>query len=345
MLEYYLADQDLYIFSLSSEGVDLQVVPGVVSKLERLLSLWRTNLDLAGQAAATPDQAHVFLPLQENGLGLLKRIYDLLIRPVSDILAEYTHLTIIPYGILHILPFHCLFDGMQFVIERFSVSYLPSASLADICHQRGQRIRQRGVSLDQSLVMGLSDKGRLSYAIQEAETVARQLQTVCALDNTATSSLLWKRGPTSPIVHIAAHGLFRLDSPNFSYIKLADRQLSTIEVFNLDLSACSLVVLSACETGRSVVGGIDEVIGLGRGFLYAGAASLLPTLWKVDDASSAELMQVFYQGLLQGYAKAVALSYAQRTFLVQARASDRPHRIHPYFWAAFHLIGDVGAIQ
>ncbi len=345
MLEYYVADQDLYIFSVSHEGIDVQVVSGVVSKLERLLSLWRTNLDLAGQAAGAPDQADAFLPLQKNGLGLLKRIYDLLLRPVSDILSECTHLTIVPYGMLHVLPFHCLFDGVQFVVERFSVSYLPSASLADICHQRGQRMRQQGAPLQRSLVLGLSDGGRLQYAAQEARTVARHLQVACALDDKATSSLLWERGPTSPIIHIAAHGLFRLDAPNFSYIKLADRQLSTIEVFNLDLSACSLVVLSACETGRSVVGGIDEVIGLGRGFLYAGAASLLPTLWKVDDASSAELMHVFYQALLQGHTKAAALSDAQRAFLRQARVSARPHRVHPYFWGAFHLIGDVGALQ
>jgi CHAT domain-containing protein len=344
MLEYYVVDQNLYIFSLSREGIDVQIVSGVISKLERLLSLWRTNLDLAGQTAGTPDQAHAFLPLQENSLGLLKRIYDLLIRPIADILIDCTHLTIIPYGMLHVLPFHCLFDGTQFLVERFSISYLPSAALMDICYQRGQRIRTRGASREQSLVLGLSDRGRLKYAVQEAETVARQLGVACALDAAATSSLLWKQGPTSPIIHIAAHGLFRLDAPNFSYIKLADRQLDTIEVFNLDLSACSLVVLSACETGRSVVGGIDEVIGLGRGFLYAGAASLLPTLWKVDDASSAELMQVFYQALLRGHPKAVALSNAQRAFLAQARASTRPYRIHPYFWAAFHLIGDVGAV-
>jgi CHAT domain-containing protein len=145
-------------------------------------------------------------------------------------------------------------------------------------------------------------------------------------------------------VHIAAHGLFRLDAPNFSHIRLADRQLSAIEVFNLDLSGCSLVALSACETGRAVVGGVDEVIGLGRGFLYAGAASLLPTLWKVDDASSAELMEMFYQALLGEYSKATALAGAQRAFLARARASGHLYRVHPYFWAAFHLIGDPGSL-
>src|SRR5260370_38582601 len=87
-----------------------------------------------------------------------------------------------------------------------------------------------------------------------------------------------KCGPGSPIVHIAAHGLSRLDAPNFSYIRLADHQLSTIEVFNLDLSSCSLVTLSACETGRATVGRVDDVIGLGGVFLYAVTPSLLPTL-------------------------------------------------------------------
>ncbi len=92
------------------------------------------------------------------------------------------------------------------------------------------------------------------------------------------------------------------------------------------------------------MGGVDEVIGLGRGFLYAGAASLLPTLWKVDDASSAELMGTFYQALLGEYSKAAALAGTQRAFIARARSSSQPYRIHPYFWAAFHLIGDPGPL-
>ncbi len=345
MLEYYLADQDLHIFLLSRNGVAVRTVQGAVPKLERLLSLWRTNLDLAAQAAGSADGVQALYGLQENSLGLLGRLYDLLLRPVADELRACEHLIVVPYGFLHYLPFHCLFDGAQFAIERLHISYLPSAALMDICRQRGQRIQAKGIALQQALVLGLSDNGRLAYAAREAEAVAYQLGTSCALDEAATASLLWSRGAQSPIVHIAAHGLFRLDAPNFSYIKLADRQLSTIEVFNLDLSACSLIVLSACETGRAVIGGVDEVMGLGRGFLYAGAASLLPTLWKVDDASSAELMTMFYQALLRGYPKAAALSGAQRAFLARARSSAQPYRIHPYFWAAFHLIGDAGPLS
>jgi CHAT domain-containing protein len=344
MLEYYLTEQDLYIFQLTRNGVDVQVVPGAVPKLERLLSLWRVNLDLAAQAAGGKDRAQAFSGLQENSLGLLQRFYDLLLNPVSNMLDACEHLIVVPYGILHYLPFHCLFDGVQFVVERLNVSYLPAAALLDICRQRGQRIADKGVNLRNSLVLGLSEGGRLAYAVQEAEAVARQLGTTCALNEAATASLLRRMGPYSPIVHIAAHGMFRLDAPNFSHIKLADSQLSTIEVFNLDLSSCSLVTLSACETGRAIVGGVDEVISLGRGFLYAGAASLLPTLWKVDDASSAELMEMFYQALLSDFSKAAALAGAQRAFLARARTSIRPYRVHPYFWAAFHLIGDPGPL-
>ncbi|MBV9230076.1 MAG: CHAT domain-containing protein, partial [Chloroflexi bacterium] len=226
ILEYYLADQDLYIFSLTRGGIDVHVVQGAQPKLERLMSFWRANLDLAAQVAGGADRGQDFAGLQENSLGLLQRLYDLLLRPVSNLLDVCQHLIVVPYGMLHYLPFHCLFDGVQYVVERLQVSYLPSAALLEVCQQRGQRIRGKGVRLNDSLVLGLSDGGRLAFAVQEAEAVARQLGTSCALDEAATASLLWNNGARSPIVHIAAHGLFRLDAPNFSHIKLADRQLS-----------------------------------------------------------------------------------------------------------------------
>lgn len=345
LLEYYLTEQDIYIFQITRKGgIDVHVVQGAVPKLERLLSLWRANLDLAAQAAGMQDRAQAISALQENSLGLLQRLYDLLLRPIASTLKACEHLIVVPYGILHYLPFHCLFDGVQFLVERLNVSYLPSAALLDICRKRGKHIKTKGVHLRDSLVLGLSDKGRLAFAVQEAEAVAKRLGVPAALNEAATTTLLAQQGPRSPIIHIAAHGLFRLDAPNFSHIKLADRQLSTIEAFNLNLPMCSLVTLSACETGRAIVGGVDEVIGLGRGFLYAGAASLLPTLWKVDDASSAELMGHFYQSLLKGQNKAAALANAQRALLERARTSIRPYRIHPYFWGAFHLIGDSGPL-
>ena len=162
MLEYYLTEKDLYIFEITRDGIDVHVEKDVVPRLERLFSLWRVNLDLAAQASGARDRAQAFSGLQENCLGLLQHLYDLLLRPVSRALESCEHLTIVPYGILHYLPFHCLFDGVQFVVERLDVSYLPSAALMEICHQRGQRAEANRIPLKKSLIMGLSD-GCLLY--------------------------------------------------------------------------------------------------------------------------------------------------------------------------------------
>jgi CHAT domain-containing protein len=340
LLEYYVADQDMYIFAVTERGIAVRVMPGALPRLEKMLALWNANIDMVSFMTGAPDSENASTALLANGLGLLQRLYALLLQPVEEYLAGCAHVTIVPYGILHYLPFHCLYDGARFLIERTQVSYLPTAVLLDICQRRGRQVQVESSRLRDALVMGLSG-GQLPYATREATAIAQRLSTSCILNEDATASCLWTKGPCSPIVHIAAHGLFRLDAPNFSYIQLADRQLSTIDVFNLDLSACSLVTLSACETGRAAIKGVDEVIGLGRGFLYAGAASLLSTLWKVDDASSAALMDGFYRELVRGTSKVQALAVAQQTWLKQTRAS---FHMHPYFWGAFHLIGDSGPV-
>src|SRR5579863_1549590 len=239
VLEYFVVGQDLYIFQLTRGGIDVHVVAGAVPKLERLYSLWHVNLDLAAQAATGPERTQAFAGLQENCVGLLYKLYTLLLQPVAHALASCEHLIVVPFGLLHYFPFHCLFDGTQYIVERVHVSYLPAASLMDMSRQRGKRIRAKKSNLSDSLVMGLSENGRLPFAVQEAVAVAQQLGTQPILDKAATASLLAQRCAGSPIVHIAAHGLFRLDAPNFSHIKLAGGLLSTIDAFNLDLSSCS----------------------------------------------------------------------------------------------------------
>src|SRR5439155_24004823 len=184
------------------DGIDVHIVKDAVPRLDRLLSLWRVNLDLAAQASGARDRAHAFAGLQENSLGLLQLLYDLLLKPISSALESCEHLTIVPYGMLHYLPFHCLFDGVQFVIERLDVSYLPAAALMEICHQRGQRAEANRIPLKKSLIMGLSDGGRLAFAVQEAKAVAQQLGASCILDQDATTTLLQEAGTNSPIVHI-----------------------------------------------------------------------------------------------------------------------------------------------
>jgi CHAT domain-containing protein len=139
------------------------------------------------------------------------------------------------------------------------------------------------------------------------------------------------------VIHLATHGEARLDNPMFAHLKLADGQLSMVDIFNLPLQG-TLVTLSACETGRSVVAGGDELIGLSRGFLYAGAKTLVQSLWRVEDGSTAGLMTEFYRGIRAGCWMGDALRDAQRAMLAT-------HGTHPFFWAPFQLIGDDGPLE
>ncbi len=144
-----------------------------------------------------------------------------------------------------------------------------------------------------------------------------------------------RRATGSRIVHVATHAVFRRDNPMFSAIQLGRGRLSLYDLYDLELDA-DLVVLSGCGTGLSAVLGADELVGLARGLLYAGARSLLLTLWDVADSSAAELMVLFYRELLTpGEAGPPRPAAALRRALRRHRESHP----RPYHWAPFVLIG------
>jgi CHAT domain-containing protein len=116
----------------------------------------------------------------------------------------------------------------------------------------------------------------------------------------------------------------------FSALKLSDAWLNFYDIFSLNLPA-ELVTLSACETGMNEVFPGDELFGLMRGFLYAGAPSLIVSLWVVNDRSTAEFMRWLYTGLSEGLSKRAALRQAQLMIKQEYR--------HPYYWAPFILMG------
>ena len=310
-----------------------------MAQLEYLLPLLHAHL----QPQGWPDVLH---PPQQLIRRLLKKLYDLLISPAIPLLPSSAgHLTIVPYGPLHQLPFHALYDGSRFLIEDYQMNYLPASSL--LVHLGMQNDKQNGdsasaeISAAHPLVLGYSDNGHLQRIHEEARTIASLLDGDCYLEKEATIVRLIQQAPSSPIIHLATHGQSRLDNPNFSYVRLADGQLNAIDAFSLDLQKCELVTLSGCETGLALSGGGDEQLGLSRAFLAAGATSLVISLWPVEDNATNELMQRFYQHLLQGESKVQALRTAQCSLLHQTESMY----VHPYFWAAFRLVGDVGPLR
>src|SRR5258708_33917764 len=171
------------------------------------------------------------------------------------------------------------------------------------------------------LVLGYSSNGSIRRAIEEAKALAALLEGRCYLEDEATIARLVNEAPGSPIIHLATHGRSRLDAPNFSSILLADGQFNAIDAFGLNLQGCELVTLSGCETGLALSGGGDEKLGLGRAFLAAGASSLGMSLWPVGDNATNELVQHFYQNLLEGVSQVQALCAPQCKLLRRTSSS------------------------
>jgi CHAT domain-containing protein len=328
LIEFFQRGSDLMRFVVDRNGVRGELIPNAMTEIERALRAFRLNL-----AAVERSGRDAGARLGERVREPLRALYDRLLAGVT-LQADLESLTVIPHGILHYVPFHALFDGDRFLIERCVVAFAPSAALLDVMRRRAGRRRRGG-----ALVLAHSAGGALPAVLAEGAIVASTLGTVAHAEESATRTVLAREGRRASLIHVAAHGQFRQDAPLFSHVQLADGPLTTADVFNLTMPA-SLVTLSACETGRSVLGGGDELVGLARAFLYAGAAGLLVSQWRVDDDSTAVLMAGFYSAQRSGprTGHAQALREAQVEFLRVARL-DGSGRDHPFYWAGFHLIG------
>jgi CHAT domain-containing protein len=253
----------------------------------------------------------------------LKELYDELVAPFQERL-KAGHLVFVPHGLLHYVPFHALFDGQGHLIDRHTVSYSPSASIYALCQTRSANVS------GQSLVLGIPDPQAPAIS-EEVQALASVLpQPKVFVGREASEEILRSKGPVSQFIHIATHGHFRQDNPMFSSIRLGNSFLSLYDLYQLKLPV-ELMTLSGCSTGLNVVAAGDELIGLARGLLHAGAQSLVLSLWDVHDRSTAEYMRAFYGFLQQGKSKAEAL----REAMLKLRASYP----HPYQWAPFILIG------
>lgn len=320
LVEYFRVRDRILVCLLGRETLEIfpitleTRVAGFLRLLQFQLSKFRLDpeyLKIFQDSLVRTTQAH------------LKELYDELIAPIAPKL-NANHLIFVPHGLLHYVPFHALFDGKQYLIDRYMVSYAPSASIFALCESRTAN------STGPSLVLGIPD--RQAPAIKDEVEALKEIlhRSEVFVGKKADAQVLRTKGPGSRMIHIATHGHFRQDNPMFSSIRLGDSFLSLYDLYNLRLPV-ELITLSGCSTGLNVVAAGDELIGLARGLLHAGAQSLVLSLWDIHDKSTSEFMQTFYRLLQQGRSKAAAL----QTAVIQLR-STYPH---PYQWAPFILVG------
>jgi CHAT domain-containing protein len=330
-LTYHIVGDEIMAFAGKGEGIrafrNLGSVAVVTELMQRLNMQWdrfRVGPEFVEQ--------HMAL-LERSAREILKHLYIVLVEPVEVFLKELEdqvsegepgRLLVVPHGLLHQTPFHALFDGERYLLERFEISYAPSARVYSLCQQRAQRVSER------ALVMSVPDP-LIPAVTEEARAVARHLPGAEVLnDGRATGLALQSASPGCHVLHLACHGLFRSDNPMFSSLRLHDGWLTAADVMQLDLAG-AIVTLSACESGRNEVIAGDELIGLTRAFLGVGASTLVVSLWVVQDETTASLMERYYERLRDEAGPAQALRAAQLAI--------KEEHSHPYYWAPFVLVG------
>ena len=333
LLAYHVIEDEILVF-VNVEGRirvvrELGTVSGVNKLLHKLDVQWERFR--AGREFAKRHGAK----MERSTRQVLAALYYELVNPLEPLLEESTlrarrgndsvpEIAIVPHGPLHRVPFHALFDGERYLIERFEIASAPSAAVYELCQERPSRDRA------EAAVFGVEDPS-IPSAAAEAHAVAEHLPGAeVRVGEEATIGALRDGASGGGALHLACHGLFRSDNPMFSALKLHDGWLTAADAMSLNLPG-ALVTLSACESGRGEVTGGDEVLGLTRAFLGAGAATLVVSLWLVQDETTAELMGSYYGRLRDGARPAEALRDAQLEL--------KERYAHPYYWAPFVLIG------
>ena len=353
MIEYYTGTDSLYIFTLTQTDFDVETVP-----LRRPLAdqIRRFRLEIRNGVGET---------VRGDFIGRASWLYQYLLKPVAKHLEGKTHLLLVPDGALTRLPFETLltdsltkdpgpsYSTLPFLIKTYHVSYIYTATMID----KERRLRPgpsrsylafAPVRFDQSPDDTLNAFLRpLQQSQREVTTIQRYVKQAATgpvhiyLGREASEARLKQVDAAQyRFVHFATHGFTNDKVPALSRLMLSpgtsrneDDVLYLGEVYNLSLNA-EVVVLSACETGLGRLVRGEGIIGLTRGFLYAGARQVLVSLWRTYDGASADLMIEYFGALLKGAAShEAALRQAKLDLIEKGRFAA------PVYWSPFILVG------
>ncbi|HEX9985009.1 MAG TPA: CHAT domain-containing tetratricopeptide repeat protein [Thermoanaerobaculia bacterium] len=332
MINYFVTPYGVHVWVIDRNETHYATLPVDKTALHRIVC-W------ADQFGPRQDARGVALPNTCGDAATADEVFEKLFAPIAKTI-KTRQLVLVPHGVLHYVPFAALQDRKtgRYLIDDYVLTYAPSASALRF-------LRAKETPVDgTALILGnpaspLPALQKLPWAEQEATAIARTLGARPQLGVNAREALLYGLGGKIDLVHLAAHGMYDAANPLFSRIALAagdshDGSLTVHEILSsVDLTGVNLVVLSACRTAVGARSGGDEVVGLTRALLYAGTPGVLSTLWNIDDAASAGLMEEFYRRLAGGSPAAEALREAQLAIKKSECFSD------PRYWAAFTLHG------
>lgn len=345
-LEYVASPKAVQLFVLTPRSAggspELKVYPIAIKPAELSERVAHFHQRLAGRH---PDYAN-----------LARELYTLLIGPAAQQLQGIRTICIVPDGFLWNLPYQALMPhDNRYLIEDYGLYYAPSLSVLLEMTKEKSKKEQREASLIAfgNPVIGKDEQRNeelcpLPEAETEVATIAKTFRpnfNKVLIGREASEKTFRVLAPTYSTVHVATHGVFDNRHPLYSHLLLTKTQgdaendglLEAREIMNLKLNA-DLAVLSACETANGRISPGEGVIGMSWAFFVAGTRSMLVSQWKVNSASTSELMATFYQSLNStgNVASGKKAGSLQRAIL-RLMADDRYR--HPFYWAGFISIG------
>ena len=364
LLEFSLGTKQSFLWMISKESVRLVQLPS--SKI--IEEQARKFVHEIQRRPTTQTYDLSMRRVRKYGMQLSETLFG---KAINEIAAA-KKLIIVPDGVLFYVPFEALTLpkslGNEYLVERVPVSYVQSATVLDQLQEKTDSLRQHDGDRFALLAFGdpvfasaslaninatrsLPDFYNIERLISTREEVKQIASYFPAskvrvyLGDTATEANIKKENLRAyRYLHFATHGFLDERVPSRSGLLFStggdtteDGLLQMNEILNLDMNP-DLVVLSACETGLGKLVKGEGMIGLTRAFHYAGARSLVVSLWKVADVSTAELMKSFYATLATTHSSTNALRDAKRSMIRSAVPIWR----HPYHWAAFVVQGDGG---
>lgn len=367
LVEFVLSDQKSFAWVVYQNGSQNKIFAATLPPKKEIEAAIAEYRELLSEKVSSLTAVQSVAKLKAKGRALYQKLFQ----PLESHLSSARELVIVPDGALAYLPFETLVVESKraagqkassvFLIERFAVSYAPSASaLAALANLRAARkeapAHAKGIAAFGDPVYEVAEKAneqtergfdfrRLPYTRTEVNEIsalfpASEGRVFLGADASEEKVKAEDLGRFR-YVHFAAHGMVDEEHPARSGIILSvtrdskeDGALQMDEVMRLKLDA-DLVTLSACRTGLGKLLNGEGIIGLTRAFLYAGADSVVVSLWNVNDIATATLMKSFYKNLQQGLAKDDALRRAKLELI----KGQKPAWQHPYYWAPFVLIG------
>jgi CHAT domain-containing protein/tetratricopeptide (TPR) repeat protein len=342
-LEYVVTDRKVEVFIVKRSRVTNE--PDI-----RYLSL-PVNVDELRQKVS---KFHSMLADRHpNHRTISREVYQLLIEPIANELQNIRTLCIVPDSFLWTLPFQALTTKRgNYLIEQFALYYAPSLS---VLHEMTDRTRQRNtngsliafgnpvIGRDEKLNQDLCPLPEAETEVAEVAAAIRSKVKKVFVGREADEKSFKALASTYGTIHLATHGVLDNRNPLYSHLLLTktdgdienDGSLEAREIMNMRLNA-DLAVLSACETGNGRISPGEGVIGMSWAFFVAGTRSMVVSQWRVNSASTSQLMKNFYQALaahLNRRNKSESLRKASLLLLKD------PRYRHPFYWAGFVLVG------